>query len=388
VLLGMLTALDAMAIDSYLPALPAIARDMDASVVEAQVTLSIFLIGLAAGQALWGPISDRFGRRGPILAGLAVYCLGSLGGMMAPSMELLIAARFLQAIGASAGLVLARAIISDLWDPDAAARLYSIMMQVLGVTALVSPLLGGALLLVSGWRLIFLFLFVAGLATMAWSYAGIPESLPPERRQRAQGIFSGYGKLFRQPVFLLATIAAAFGTATMFATLSGSSFLFIDQYGWTSTEFSILYASSSVAFIGVCQINNWMLPKRGDEALLKIGMVLQFLITAAMMASLFAGVAGAMVFAVLWVLLMANLGILLGNAVSLAMRHAPEGFAGTASAFLGVLQFSVSALASPLAGASADLALSFAGTAFGCAGVALLATLLALRSGSKAEILR
>lgn len=386
VLLGLLTALDAMAIDSYLPALPAIARDLGVNVVEAQATLSVFLIGLAAGQALWGPISDRLGRRWPVIAGLVVYCLGSLGGWLAPSIEWLIAARLLQAIGASAGLVLARAIISDLWEAGEAARLYSIMMQVLGITALFSPLLGGALLHVGDWRLIFLLLLVAGIVTGCWSFTRIGESLPPERRGGGGGLLAGYGALLRLPPFLLAALAAAMGMATMFAALAGGSFLFVDRFGWSSTQFSFLYASSSIAFIIVCQINNGLLGRMGDAGVLKIGVALQLGLAAIMLALAVTGMAQAWNFAALWVLLIANLGILLGNAVSVAMRCAPASHAGTASAMVGIAQFGVSALISPLAGASSDLALSFAATTAGCAALAWILTHLALRSAPPPEV--
>lgn len=382
VLLGLLTALDAMAIDSYLPALPSIARDMGVDVVSAQVTLAVFLIGLAAGQLLWGSVSDRIGRRGPMIAGLVVYCAGSLGGALAPSIDLLIAARLLQAIGASAGLVLARAIVADLWTAREAARLYSIMMQTLGVTALVSPLLGGALLVVSGWRAIFLFLLVAGILTGGWSVAGIRESHPPHRRAMPGSVLAGYARLWRLRSFMLATGAAAAGIATMFATLAGSSFLFIDRFGWTSIEYSCLYAASSVAFVAVCQINTVLIGRIGDAKMLKIAVALQLGLALVMLALALGGNADAWSLALLWTLLMGNLGILLGNAVSVAMRLAPAECAGTASAMIGVAQFGAGALVSPLAGALNDLALSFAATTAGCAALAWLMTHLALRKAA------
>lgn len=379
VLLGMLTAVDAMSIDSYLPALPAIARDFRASAVEVQITLSVFLAGIAAGQALWGPISDRWGRRIPLLAGLACYCLGTVMAIWAPGLLLLTAARVMQAIGASAGLVLARAIISDLWGSGEAARLYSLMMQVLGITALVSPLMGGAILIYGTWRTIFVALLLIGVLTAIWSFVGLRESLPREKRSSEGGLLAGYRALCSDKGFMLAVLACALATATMFATLSGSSFLFIDGFGWSSTQFSILYAFSSLGFVLVCQLNGWLLERLSDAALLRIGMTVQLACGLALLAVALWPEPSPLAFAVLWVLLMGNLGILLGNAVSVAMRQAPKNYAGTASAIVGIAQFGLSAAISPLAGALDDLALSFAGTTAVCAVLAWGVNVLSLR---------
>jgi len=383
-LLGMLTAIDAMSIDSYLPALPGIARDFGTTPAQVQITFAVFLFGVAAGQAIWGPISDRAGRRVPLLGGLVLYAVSSLAAASSTTLDMLTIARLGQALGASAGLVLARAIISDLWEQDEASRLYSIMMQVLGVTAIVSPLVGGTLLAVSAWRSIFVVMVVLGGGTLAWVALRLPESLPPSARRAADVAGAGYGRLLHAPAFLLATGCCALATSAMFATLAGMPFLFVDTFGWSTTAFSVLYGTSSIAFIAVCEVNQRLLGRFGDRRLLAFGLAMQVVLALGMAGLAAAGLATPGVFAVLWTLLMANLGFTLGNATSLAMGLAPEGASGTASGALGVTQFALSAAVAPLTVAGANVALTLSATTALCAllaaGMAFAA--LRLRPGS------
>jgi MFS transporter, DHA1 family, multidrug resistance protein len=378
-LLGVLTAIDAMSIDSYVPALPLIARTMGVSPMAIQGTLSLFLLGIGLGQAFWGPLSDRLGRRGPLLAGLVIYCLGALGCALAPSVGWLSLARFIQAIGASSGLVLARAIVADIWPEERTARIYSLLMQVLGVTALVSPLAGAGLLSLAGWRSIFLVLLLVGAGSLAWSALDIRESLPPRGPAGGGALLAGYARVARRPAFLLATVAASLGTAAMFATLSGSSFLFVTHFGWTSGEFSLLYAGSALVFIGVCEINQRALHRRSADELLRLAVTLQ-VAGAAVLALLLLAPGGVQAwgFALGWIALMGNLGLLLGNSVAVAMRLAPARDAGTASAVIGITQFALSAAVAPLATLSANLPACFAMTTLGCAVLAWGATRWAL----------
>lgn len=380
-LLGMLTAIDAMSIDIYVPALPQIARAMAVSPVAIQATLSLFLLGIGLGQAFWGPLSDRVGRRGPLLVGLCVYCAGSLGCVLAPSVGWLSLARFVQAIGASSGLVLSRAIVADIWPEERTARIYSLLMQVLGVTALVSPLIGAGLLQLGSWRVIFVVLLGVGLVSLGWSALGIRESLPAGARAGGASFLSGYGRVLRRPAFLLATATSSLATAAMFATLSGSSFLFVTYYGWTSGEFALLYAGSALVFIGVCEINQRQLKRRSATDLLRLAVTLQVIGAAAMTALLpLAGPVQAWGFALGWILLMGNLGILLGNSVAVTMRLAPAEDAGTASAVIGVAQFALSAAIAPLATLLTNLPASFALTTLACAVLAWIAAKLAFRA--------
>ncbi len=371
-LLGLLTAIDAIAIDSYVPALPAIGRSFGADAAAVQATLAAFFAGVAIGQAFWGPISDRWGRRGPLLLGMLLYVAGSLAAAGAPGLEALVAARFVQAVGASAGLVLARAIVSDIWPPEEAPRLFSIMMQILGVTALAAPLLGGALLAAGSWRAIFGLLAVIGLCCLAWTAVAVRESLPPGRSAvQSGGSFGGLCRRLAQiSGFVRAVLVSAFSMGAMFAAIAGGSFLFIDAFGWSSGSYALLYAATSAAFVAACQANNMLLRRVGAARLLVAGLHAQALFALMLLALVLLGVADSFVFALFLILFIGNLGFILGNAVAEAMRLAPEDIAGTASAAIGVTQFLLSAIVAPLAVGLRDIPLSFALATAACALVA------------------
>lgn len=384
VLLGLLTAVDAMAIDIYIPALPVIQAHFHADASGVQVTLAVFLIGIAAGQAFWGPLTDRFGRRGPLLIGLVAYIAGSLLSAVAPTLAMLILGRFIQAIGASAGLVIARAIVNDLWPADAAARLYSTMMQILGVTAAISPLIGSGLLVVGSWQSIFLVLAVVGCGCLIWTVADVSESLPKDVRSEwtgASSLWTGYAVLLRTPAFLWAASASAFTMGAMFALLAGGSFVFVSQFGWSTTAYGVFYAITSAFFIAACQLNNRLLRRFSPRKLMRSGLVLQLSLAALMLAVVACGILNDLVLAALMTVLIGGLGLILGNAVSEAMRAAPRQIAGTASAVVGIGQFAVSALMMPLATIIPNIALSVSAVTFACA---VLAWVSGFKSGPAA----
>jgi DHA1 family bicyclomycin/chloramphenicol resistance-like MFS transporter len=183
--LGALTAFGPLSIDMYLPSLPAIAREFGADAATAQLSLSLFFIGLATGQALYGPIADRYGRKRPLLVGCALYAAASAACALVPSIAALIALRLVQAIGGCAGLVLARSAVRDLFDERNSARMYSFLMLVMGLAPITAPLIGGQLLVAFGWRAIFWLLGGFGLLCLAMVTFGLPETLPQERRVRA-----------------------------------------------------------------------------------------------------------------------------------------------------------------------------------------------------------
>jgi len=380
-LLGCLTAIDAIAIDSYVPALPTIQRDFLTNPAAVQWTLSVFLVGIAVGQALWGPVSDRFGRRLPLLLGLLAYVAGSVAGAIAPDLASLVAARLAQALGASAGLVLARAVVGDVWPGHEAARLYSVMMQVLGLTALVSPLMGGALLTAGSWRLVFAAMTVVGTACLLWTLAGLPETHPESARSgpRLAGPFVGYVEPLRDPSFIWATACAALAMAAMFVLIAGSPFIFIGMLGWSNFQFSMFYAVTSVAFVAMCEANNWLLRRMSPYAILSRGLALQLSLMAVWLVAIVMGIAGAGLIAAVVTALMGVLGLTLGNAVAEAMRRAPAAHLGSSSAIIGVAQFVVSAAVTPLATARSDVGLSVALAATACAGLAALASARAHR---------
>ncbi|KAF1027433.1 MAG: Bicyclomycin resistance protein [Acinetobacter bereziniae] len=211
-LLAMLTALDALAIDIYLPAFPEIAKSLSVNLGEMQQTLSIFLIGLAIGQGIYGPLLERFGRKLPLLIGVLIFIIGSLIASFATSLELLLSARFLQALGAAAGLVTPRAIISDLCNEQDAAKNFSILMQVMMVAPIVAPLVGSYLIQHSSWHIIFYTLAGLGTILLLWSIRSLPETCAPEKRQALdfKNIFNSYRYICSNQVYLYFTLASGF----------------------------------------------------------------------------------------------------------------------------------------------------------------------------------
>lgn len=370
-ILGLLTAIDAMSIDIYVPAIPELQRYFETSPSAVQATLSIFFVGIALGQALWGPLSDRYGRSRPLLIGLAIYAAGSLFAILADNLAVLIVGRFFQAIGASAGLVIARAMVDDLFEAEEGAQTYSILMQILGLTALVSPMLGGAVLLVASWRLIFALLLAVGLGCALATWLLLPESLPAARRRHvalAQHV-AHYRTLLHSRAFLMPAFASAFSLGAMFAFLAGGSFIFVQDFGWSPSAYAILYAGTSIGFVLLCAINNAVLRRASAASLCRIGLLIQLALAASLFALIVAGRAEAWSVASIMALIMADLGLILGNSVACAMRHT-DGHAGVGSGLLGILQFLVSAAAAPLATAGTNLALSISATILACALIA------------------
>ncbi|MGO2474147.1 MAG: multidrug effflux MFS transporter, partial [Vibrio litoralis] len=263
-LLALLTALDAMAIDLYLPAMPTIAEALQVSSGEVQQTLAVFLAGLAIGQGIYGPLLDRFGRKSPLLIGIGIFVAGSVIAALSPSIEWLLVARFIQALGAAAGLVAPRAIIDDLYDLEDSARMQSILMQVMMVAPIVAPILGGVLLLHWQWSSIFWVMAILGLLGLVWGTKTVPNSQPVEERVSLsiKAIIHGYGGLLLQPRFVLYTIASGLVLGSFFSYISGSSFVFIEHFKLSATQYSQIFAANSVGLVIGGAISNQLI-KRG-----------------------------------------------------------------------------------------------------------------------------
>ncbi len=232
-MLGSLTALGPLSIDMYLPSFQAIARDLAASPAQVQLTLAVFFVALGIGQAFYGPISDRFGRRRPLCFGLGLYVLASAGCASARSIEALVAWRFAQALGGCAGMVIARAVVRDRFDEREAARFFSLLILVTGLAPILAPSIGGQILVFFSWRAIFWAL--AGFALVGFITATflLPESLPPERRTEG-GVGTAlyvYARLLRDRAFMRYALSGALVISGMFAYIFGSPFVFMQIYG-------------------------------------------------------------------------------------------------------------------------------------------------------------
>nr|WP_177319663.1 multidrug effflux MFS transporter [Actinoplanes philippinensis] len=349
--LGLLTALGPLTIDMYLPSLPAITADLHTTAAAVQLTLTGTLVGLAFGQLLVGPLSDAFGRRWPLLGGIAVHMLASVFCVIAPNVAVLGTLRVLQGLGAAAAAVVAMAMVRDLFTDNAAARLFSRLMLVVGVAPILAPTIGGLVLNWTSWRGVFVVLTVVAVTISAVSALVLPETLPPAARRSGGvlGTVRDYGRLFTDRVYVGLILVAGLAMAALFAYVSGSSYVFQDGYGMSEQQFALIFAGGAVGLIGATQFNVRLLrrwsPQQIMSASLVAGLVfgLVFLVTAITGAG---GLAGILI--PLW-LVLATVGLAMPNAPALALSRHGEA-AGTAAALLGAVQFGVGALAAPLVG--------------------------------------
>ncbi|MFA5678652.1 MAG: multidrug effflux MFS transporter, partial [Pseudomonas sp.] len=241
-ILGGLSAFGPLAIDLYLPAFPAMARSFATDTEQIQLSLAVYFVGLALGQLFYGPIADRFGRRKPLLFGIVLFTVASFACALAPSLEWLLAARFAQALGGCAGMVVNRAIVRDLCTPIESAKVFSQLMLVMGVAPILAPLAGGWLMLLGGWQSIFLFLTLFSAAFALLVYFRLPETLPEEgERSQLSSALGRYLRLLVEPVFMFHAFTGGVAMAGMFAYIAGSPFIFIELYGVPAEHYGWLF---------------------------------------------------------------------------------------------------------------------------------------------------
>lgn len=339
-LLALLNALAAAAIDIYLPAFPAVGESLQISPGQVQQTLTIFLIGQALGQGLYGPLLDRYGRRAPLLGGIILFTLGSLLTTFAQSYELLLVSRFIQALGAAACIVSPRAIIADICDTQQAARAFSILMQVMMIAPITAPLIGGSILLVGSWQLIFWVLAAAGLAALIASWKSLPETLSTDRRIPIsfRDIVRNYLLLLSHPKFLLYTLASGLVMGALFVYVSNSPFVFISHFGLSPTMYSILFGAAACGMIITSQINLALLKRYSALHAMYIGLVSFMLASSLLLVLVISGQAQVWSFALLLGMTTSSLGLVMGNLAAVTMGYAGN-YAGIASSLMGMTQF-------------------------------------------------
>nr|WP_231514624.1 multidrug effflux MFS transporter [Mycobacterium sp. URHB0044] len=351
VVLGLLVALGPLTIDMYLPALPGIANELGVSSSVAQLTLTGTLAGLALGQLIVGPLSDSLGRRRPLMAGIVLHMLASLLCLIAPNIVVLGAARTLQGMGAAAAMVVAIAIVGDLFTDSAAATVMSRLMLVLGVAPVVAPSLGAAVLLKASWHWVFAVLVVLAGLLLLLAVLALPETLPQSHRRplRVGGIFATYGELLRDLRFVILVLVAALGMSGLFAYIAGASFVMQGRYGLDQQAFALVFGAGAVALIGATQFNVVLLRRFTPQVIVLWALVASSLFGVVFVGLAVAGVGGLAAFVVpVWAIL-AAMGLVIPNAPALALtRHADA--AGTSAALLGAAQFGLGAAVAPLVG--------------------------------------
>jgi DHA1 family bicyclomycin/chloramphenicol resistance-like MFS transporter len=354
-LLGLFIAVGPAATDMYLPAFPAVEATFGTAPGTAQLTLATWFAGLAVGQITQGTLSDRFGRRIPLMAGFIVFTLSTIGCALAPSLTILAIFRAVAAFGASAGMVISRAMVRDLSEGQAAAIMMSRLILVMGAAPILAPTIGGAILALAHWRVIFWLLSLYGAGCVITAWQALPETLPEERRTRLSlaGQAARYLMIVREKTFLTHAVMGGCSTFCMFAYLSGCSAVFEDGFGLNPSEFALIFGLCAVSLIACSQLNARLLPRFGLSRMLTSVARVSFCATIVLVTLAFSGVH------VLWAIV-APLVVVIGcqgfnnaNATAGALsRHA--GHAGSAAALMGTFQFSLGALSGVLVGFLTD----------------------------------
>lgn len=384
ILLGALTALGPTSIDMYLPSLPAIGQDLGASASAVQFTLAIYFIGLALGQLIYGPLSDRLGRKIPMLVGIGVFMLASAGCAFAPSIDSLVLFRFLQAMGGCAAMVVSRAIVRDVFPVQDAARVFSLMTLVMGVAPILAPMAGAALLAFSGWRAIFAVIAAFGAIALTATILSLPETRSADARRAAppNSLLDDLRTLLKDRLFLGFTLAGGMAQAGMFAYISGSPFVLIELHQVPATTFSWIFGVNAMGLILASQINGWLLKTHAPLQLLRRSIVAPAVFGLSLAGAAWSGFGG------VWGLLLpifgfvASLGFVFPNALASALEaHGRR--AGFASALMGSLQFALAAVASAMIGYLHDGSAMPLGMVMAIAGVLSLLSFLFLANRSE-----
>ncbi len=354
VILSTLMGFASISTDLYLPAMPAIGQSLGANVGMIEWTISGYLVGFSIGQLFWGPIGDRFGRRPPIAIGLVLFIIGSAGCALAGSAWAMISWRVVQAVGACAGVVLARAMVHDLYEGERAAQMLSTLMTIMAIAPLLGPILGGQILAIAGWQAIFWALVGIGAITLA-ALLTMPETLPAHRRNREplSRVLMSYAQLLSNRRLLAYVGAGGFFYGGMFAYIAGTPFAYITYYHVPSQYYGVLFGISIVGIMATNFVNVKLVPKTGSTALLIRGTAFAALagtLLAIAARNDWGGLAGLVVPLFVFV---GTTGFIVANSIAGALSHFPER-AGAVSALVGAMQYGSGIASSALVGSFAD----------------------------------
>jgi DHA1 family bicyclomycin/chloramphenicol resistance-like MFS transporter len=345
VLLGCFAGLGPLAIDMYLPSFPDIAKQFGATIPQVERTLTAYLFGLAFGQLFYGPAADRYGRKRPLYVGLSLFVLASVGCTFATGVRWLMLLRTLQAIGGCAEMVIARAIVRDLFDDRTAVRVFSSLMLIMGVAPILAPLLGGWLVNHFGWRSVFWVLMSFGSLCFIGAVTLLPESLPPERRQRHSiaATLHLYRRLFSHRIFIVHTLTVSVACAALFAYVGGSPGLFIETYHIPPQKFGLFFGANAFCLIMMSQVNGYFAHRMDPRNILRRALRVSVVSAGVLLVLVLTGWGGLWSVAACLFVFLGTFGFIFPNTTVLAMS--PHGAnAGNASAMLGCLQFLISAI--------------------------------------------
>ena len=378
--LGILSAVSPLATDMYLASMPAMADYFGTSASAVQLTLTTYMVGMAVGQFLLGPISDVLGRHRLMVAGNVLFLLSSVAVILVPTIEAVMALRILQGLSGAAGVVIARAVVTDIASGRRAAKLFSVLAMITSLAPVVAPLLGGVIASVAPWQAVFWVLAGFGLVMLACTVFVVPETLPRAKRHRGglAAVAANSWKVLRTPSFMAYALAFGFAFSTLFSYISASAFVVQNVLGFSALGYSLVFAANAAGSIVAAIVNTRLVDRIDPGRILRTAIVAMFLVNAAGLVLVLAGITG-------WPTLLhlfasqACLGFIFGNATALAQGRVPER-AGAGSAVLGLLQFVLGGIASPLTGlAGQHTAVPMALSMAVCSALALAAALTARR---------
>lgn len=349
-LLGALASFAPLSIDMYLPALPNLTEDLNASTSLVQLSLTACLLGIALGQLFAGPFSDVLGRRGPLLVGLIIYTISSLLCAFATTVGTFIIMRFIQGLAGSAGVVISRAIVRDLYSGSEMTKFFSLLMLVNGTAPIMAPILGGQVLQVASWRGVFFILFAVGIVMLLAVFWGLQETLPASRRLKGglKNTVLTFKGLVKNRTFMGYALAQGFVMAAMFAYISGSPFILQNIFGVSPQVFSVFFGVNSIGIIIAGQITGRLAGRIPERKLLAAGLALSFTGGGVLLVMT---ITGGGLYAILLplFLVVSSVGIVGTSSFSLAMQDQAK-TAGSASALIGVLSFVFGGAMAPLVG--------------------------------------
>ncbi|EHQ25643.1 multidrug effflux MFS transporter [Mucilaginibacter paludis] len=348
-ILGTLSALSPFSIDMYLPAFPAIARDLHTSVAHIQLSLTSYFIGISIGQLIYGPLLDRFGRKKPLYIGLLVYVLASLGCAVTKSANILIAMRLLQALGSCAGMVAARALVRDLFPVGDIAKVFSLLLLVIAVSPMVAPTVGGYVSAAFGWHAVFIILTSIAVLILAGCVFWLPQGREADQQLslKPKAIVNNFHSVFKHPYFYTYAITGGVASASQYAYLSGSSDVFINYYHVSQKQYGWIFAFIAAGLIGSSQVNSVLLRSFKSEQVIKVALFIQSLVGITLFTATLNGWISEAGMIVLIFLFLCCQGFISPNASALSLAPFAKQ-AGSASALMGTLQMGIGACASAM----------------------------------------
>ncbi|WP_242916979.1 Bcr/CflA family multidrug efflux MFS transporter [Pontibacter liquoris] len=346
-ILGALATISPFSIDMYLPGFPAIARDLQTTIAQVQLSLTSYLIGISVGQLVYGPLLDRFGRKNPLYIGLVIYIIASVGCALTRSPEALIGMRFLQAIGGCAGMVAAQALVRDIFPVNKTAQAFSLLTLVIAVSPMVAPTVGGYVTAAFGWHAIFVALAVITALILVGVFFALPEgrSADPSISLRPRAVLQNFYTVLRQPQFLIYTLAGGIATAAPFAYIAGSPDVFMNLYHVSEQEYGWIFAFLAFAMIGSTQLNHGLLKRFRSEQIIQVTLLYQTAVGILLVAGVWYGWFGKYSLILLLFVFLTGQGLTNPNASALSLAPFTK-HTGSASALMGSFRMAMGGLVS------------------------------------------